>query len=228
MKRIITNHSGISTIFGIIILIILIWAGLATYFALRNIAIEELLKENKYLKECISRITKEEQIGYAKVIRQYEKDNKLYTILKFVETSRNDPSKIILQKEYTIEGDIIHFDAMIIKFSNELVLDGKERAIYLWRRVYGENTAPSKAFPIEEEEKEPERYKDIFEKLGRKEKEVLWSSIWELSNDPNKLKKLGIEAIFGNAIYSKLKPGMVYIFRIDNTGQLSPEIVPDF
>jgi len=41
--------------------------------------------------------------------------------------------KRVLEKEYEIEGDIIHFDALIVKFDEQLVMDGKERTLYLWR-----------------------------------------------------------------------------------------------
>ncbi|NLZ13331.1 MAG: hypothetical protein GXY29_03985 [Thermotogaceae bacterium] len=205
-----------------------VWAAIATWFAARNITFEKILKENQQLKEALTRITAEEQIGYAKVIKQEVVDGKIMTTMKFVETAREDPSAIILQKEYTIEGEIVFFDAMIVRFNDQLLLDGKERALYLWRRVYGENTPPSQGFPIEEREKEPERYKEIFAKLNQKDKEIFWSSVWELSNDPEKLKQLGISAIYGNATYTKLKPGMVYIFKINHAGQVYPEIIPDF
>ncbi len=205
-----------------------VWAAIATWFAARNITIEKILKENQQLKEALLRITREEQIGYAKVIKQEVVDGKMVTTMKFVETSREDPSAIILQKEYTIEGEIVFFDALIVRFNNQLLLDGKERSLYLWRRVYGEDTPPSKGYPIEEKEKEPERYREIFAKLNQKDKEVFWSSVWELSNDPEKLKQLGITAIYGNATYTKLKPGMVYIFKINSAGQVYPETIPDF
>ena len=42
------------------------------------------------------------------------------------------------------------------------------------------------------------------------------------------MKQLGISAIYGNATYTKLKPGMVYIFKINHAGQVYPEIIPDF
>ncbi len=107
-----------------------------------QITIQQLLNENKQLKEAITNLTTEEQIGYAKVIKQETKDGKLYTTLRFVETARDDKTKKILEKDYTIEGDVVHFDALIVKFSDKMVMDGKEKAMYLWRRIYGETMAP--------------------------------------------------------------------------------------
>jgi len=189
--------------------------------------IYDLLRENKALKQAITNLTKETQIGYAKVISQERRDGRLFTRLLFVETDRDDPTRRILEKEYEIEGDIVYFDALIVKFGDQLVMDGKERALYLWRRVYGEKMSPADGYPIETPGAEPQRYADIFAKLSLKEKNLFWTEIWSLSNDPDRLKKAGVKAIYGNVVYKKLRPGLIYMFKISNTGTLYPEVVPD-
>ena len=191
------------------------------------VTIHELLAENKQLKQAITNLTDEDQIGYAKVISQETKDGKLLTTIKFVETARDDKLKKILEKEYTIEGDIIHFDALIVKFGNKMVTDGRARALYLWRRVYGEKMTPEEGFAIEQPGAEPQRYKDLLEALPIEQRQMFWSNIWELANDPEKLAEYDIEAIYGNAVYSRLRSGLIYIFKMTSTGHFYPEIVPD-
>ena len=193
---------------------------------LRELTIHQLLTENKQLKDAIANLTAEEQIGYAKVIRQETRDGKVWTTVRFVETARDDKLKKIVEKDYTIEGDIIHFDALIVKFGDKMVMDGKERAMYLWRRVYSEGMAPQDGFAIEKPGAEPARYEDLLRRLPVKQREMFWSNIWDLANDPEKLKQEGITAIYGNAVYSKLKEGLIYIFKISPTGQFYPEVVP--
>ena len=209
-----------------------IW-GLAAYNFSQTL--KELFAENKKLKQAITNLTKEDQIGYAKVVKQNIKEGKIFTTLKFVETARDDKNDKILTKKYTIEGDIIHFDALIIKFDNKMVIDREQRSIYLWRRVYGETMPPSKGFEIEEEGDEPQRYRNFLGKRSFLDKILLkkddtvrfWDAIWDLSNDPEKLKKYGITAVSGNVVYKKLKPGLIYVFKITNTGHLRAETVPD-
>jgi hypothetical protein len=133
----------------------------------------------------------------------------------------------ILEKNYIIEGDIVHFDALIVKFGNKVVMNGEKKSLYLWRRIYGENMTPSDGFPIEEPNKEPQRYSELLKELSLRQREVFWENIWSLANDPQKLRKYDIEAIFGNVTYVKLKEGLLYIFRISATGQVYPEVVPD-
>ena len=193
----------------------------------QQITIHKLLNDNKQLKEAITNLTNEDQIGYAKVIKQEISDGKKFTTLRFVETARNDKLKKIVEKDYTIEGYIIHFDALIVKFSDKMVMDGRERAMYLWRRVYGEGMAPQDGFPIESPGDEPARYADLLARLPIKHREMFWSNIWDLANDKNKLNEYGITAIYGSVVYSQLKEGLIYVFRISPTGQLYDEVVPD-
>ncbi len=215
---------------SILILLAAILVALGSFgrgYLLKEMTIHQLLAENRQLKEAITNLTAEDQIGYAKVINQQTQNNKLITTLKFVETDRNDKTKKILEKDYTIEGDVVHFDALIVKFDSKLVMDGKERSMYLWRRVYGETMSPQTGYAIESAGAEPARYADLLMKLPIKQREIFWSNIWDLANDVEKLKTDGISAIYGNAVYSKLRPNLIYVFKITASGQLYPEVVPE-
>ena len=145
----------------------------------------------------------------------------------FVETRPNEPLQSVLKKEYEIEGDIIHFDALIVKFGRQLVMDGQERAMYLWRRIYGEHSPPEQGLPINIESQAPARYAQLCQHLSLQDRQLFWDNIWSLANDPNHLTDFGIQAIYGNVVYQKLQPGLIYVFKIDNTGSLYPEVVPD-
>jgi hypothetical protein len=208
------------------VLVVLLFVARGIYYGAKTI--HELLVENKQLKEAIGRLTAEEQIGYAKVLSQETKDDRLFTTIKFVETARDDKNKKILEKECSVEGDIVHFDALIVKFSDKMVIDGKERSMYLWRRVYGEKMTPENGFAIEQAGVEPLRYNDLLKKLRLKDRELFWQNIWALANNPDMLKDSGITAVYGNAVYTKLQKGFVYIFKINASGQVYPEVVPDF
>lgn len=200
---------------------------LGVVFLRTGLTIEALLTENKALKGAIENLTAEEQIGYAKVVDQFEKDGALHTTLRFVETARNDPLKIVFESEFTIKGDVVHFDALIVKFNDTFVRDGKARSLYLWRRVYGEHMTPHSGFPVEVHGREPERYRGLLSELRLKERELFWAEIWDLAHDKRRLSEYGIEAVFGSAVYTELRPGVVYVFKVGATGQVYPEIIPD-
>jgi hypothetical protein len=215
----------IRTVFGLLTLVAVIYLAGALFYGAKTV--HDLLSENKKLKQAISTLTHEDQIGYAKVVRQETRDGKFYTVVRFVETARDDRLKTVLEKEYEIQGDTVHFDALVVTFSDQAVMDGKERSLYLWRRVYGENQTPAEGYAIEEEGAAPARYADLLGRLRLSERKIFWNAIWDLANDPEALQRHGIKAIYGNAVYKKLRPGLIYVFKISPTGQLYPETVPD-
>lgn len=214
-------------VLAVIIAVLVVAAIIGRGFVFASRTIFDLLGENKELKRAITNLTAESQIGYARVVSQSERDGRRYTRLQFVETARDDPAKRILDREYEIEGDVVYFDALIVKFGNEYVMDGRERALFLWRRIFSEKMAPESGYSIEQMGVEPKRYADIFRKLPLRDREMFWSEIWELSNDLERLKKAGIQAIDGVAVYRKLRPGLIYVFKIRNTGEVYVEAVPD-
>jgi hypothetical protein len=213
--------------FGIVALLLAAAAYLGPGLYHRAMTIHELLTENRELKQAISHLTEEDQIGYAKVLSQRNEDGRLLTTIRFVETARDDKTKVILQKECIVEGDVIHFDALIVKFDDKMVMDGKARALYLWRRIYGETTPPEAGTPIEEPGTEPKRYCGLLKALPLDQQQLFWSSIWDLANDPEKLRQYGIKAIHGTAVYHQFRPGLIYVFKLNPAGDLYPEVVPD-
>jgi hypothetical protein len=203
----------------------------AAYFGLGlyrgSMTIHELLGENKRLKQAITNLTTEDQIGYAKVISQRNEDGCILTTIRFVETARDDKTRTILQKEYTIEGDIVHFDALVVQFGDQMVMDGQSRALYLWRRIYGESMAPQDGYAIEQSGAEPKRYAGLLKALPIEHRQLFWTHIWDLADDPERLRRHGIKAIYGSVVYRPLREGLIYIFKISPTGHLYPEAVPD-
>jgi hypothetical protein len=189
--------------------------------------VHDLIEGNDKLKKAISSLTHEDQIGFAKVIKQESRDGQLYTTIRFVETARDDLLNRVLEREYEIEGDVIHFDALIVTFPDTMVADGKARSLYIWRRIYGENRSPADGFDIETPGSHPERYAGLLRELKQPEQQLFWDAIWDLSNDPEALREHGIKAVYGNAVYKRLKPGLIYVFKIGANGQVYPETVLD-
>lgn len=221
-----TGNSG-KIIGSLIALAVLVTAaGLGLSFYLSSSSIHSLLTENQALNKALANLTEEEQIGYATVVSQ-DRDGlgQVTTHLKFVQTAADNPKEIVDEQIFTIAGDVVHFDALIVKFNEQAVRDGTERALYLWRRIYGEQTPPEKGSAIQIPGSAPERYHAITKSLKVKDREVFWEAIWSLANDPTRLSQYGVTAVFGNAIYTRLEPGNVYLFKIGATGQIYPEVV---
>lgn len=206
-------------------LTVLVFVGGTVFYGTKTV--HDLLSGNEELKKALTSLTQEDQIGFAKVLKQDERDGRLFTTIKFVETARGDLLNRVLEKEYEIEGDIIHFDALIVTFADQAVMDGEARSLYLWRRVYGETMSPSEGFDIETPGSHPERYAGLLRDLKLPEQQLFWEAIWDLANDPEALRSHGIKAVYGTAVYKRLRPGLIYVFKIGANGQVYPETVLD-
>lgn len=202
-----------------------LWQQMSTW----NVAmtLSDLLKENRQLQAALARLTAEDQIGYAKVVRQETVDGRLVTTVRFAETARDDQRRQVLRREFDIPGDVVHFDALVVRFPPQMVQDGEARALYLWRRVYGETMAPESGFPIVAEDGEPPRYAGLLDELPPPHRAMFWEAVWSLANDPQKLSEHGIRAVYGNALYTRMVPGLIYVFRIGPTGDFFVESVPE-
>ena len=198
--------------------------GVTVYYS--TASIHQLLTENRRLSKAVHNLTQEQQIGYA-VLESQTRDasGKTVSQIRFVQTAPDNPKMIVSEQQFTISSDVIFFDAVIVKFTDAFVKDGKERALYLWRRIYGENTPPIEGQMIEAPNAFPRRYESITRSLRFKEKQVFWDAIWDLANDIKQLSDYGITAVFGNAIYIRPIPGKVYLFKISPTGQIYPETI---
>lgn len=229
----IIHQRGFGKLLLLVLLVVLgVW-GFAVYRSAETF--QQFLSENKELKAAITRLTQENQIGYAKVVEQTEQNGHTRTKLVFYQTDRDDSSQRVLEGEYTVDGDVVHFDSLVVKFDDQMVLDGKQRSVYLWRRIYGDDTAPSQGQPIEQPGEEPARYRDLLPDPNLWDKLLLkkdyssrfWEAIWQLANDTEALKQYGIRAVYGNAVYTRLIPGKIYRFKINEAGQIYPEVVED-
>jgi hypothetical protein len=197
------------------------------FLLLTGRTIFDVLLENRRLTQALTHLTAESQIGYAKVLAREERDGVTWTRLRFVETQRDDPRRLVTQHEVELPGDTIHFDALIVSFEPRLVMDGKARALYLWRRVYSDAMPPEAGFPLAEPGAEPRRYAGLLARLPRRDQRLFWREVWSLANDPDRLRQAGVRAVYGNVVYTRMETGLIYVFKIDNSGKLYPEVVPD-
>ena len=214
----------LSVLIGFVAVVIVSILGLTFYHS--TASIHQLLTENHKPNKAVRNLTHETQIGYALIQSQsYNGLGELENTVRFVQTAIDDPKVIVCEQHFTVSSNIVHFDALIVKFTNDYVKDGSERALYLWRRIYTESTAPAEGTPIETLGSAPQRYDLISKSLHIKNRDIFWKAIWDLANNTAQLSNYGIEGVYGNAIYTRMQPGKVYLFKISSTGQIYPETV---
>lgn len=131
-----------------------------------------------------------------------------------------------LARQFVLAGDVAYVDAWVVKFADESVEVGdplRAASICLFRRIFGEDQAPSEGFLLDPVGTRPSAYSDGSEASAFEAN--LWAQFWDYANDPARARQAGIRAAHGEAPYVKLVPGRQYRLELRASGGLS--IVPD-
>lgn len=147
------------------------------------------------------------------------------TKIRFTEFNPETGSIATRPAEFTVGGDMIYVDALIVKFSDIFIETGdalKNRSLVSFQRIFGENQAPSDGFRIDAEYQIPSIYQsgNENEEASELEKQI-WQNFWAISNDSERQKKMGIRAIHGEAPAQRLEPGRIYYLELRANGGLS-------
>lgn len=123
---------------------------------------------------------------------------------------------------FTVQGDMVYIDALVVKFSDEAVEVAdplRATSFCLFRRVFGEHQQPKDGFSLDPVGSQPAAYR-----AGREpsdfEREI-WSKFWYYANHPEEASKKGIRAAHGEAPFQKLVPGKRYKVLLRSSGGLS-------
>lgn len=149
----------------------------------------------------------------------------LETKIRFTEFNPMTGAIVAKPQEFTIAGDLVYVEALVVKFDDVLVEESdllKNHSLVSFQRLFGENQPASEGFRIDAEGMIPSVYSsgNENEEASAMEKEI-WKNFWEISNSPERQKELGIRAIHGEAPFQRLEPGRIYNLELRASGGLS-------
>ena len=149
----------------------------------------------------------------------------LATTFRFLELDGEGRS-IEKPRTFTIKGDLVYVDGLVIKYKDELVQRNdplRGTSAFLFRRIYGESQNPKDGFALDPTGSQPAAYR-TGGKISGEEQEI-WDHFWEYANDPVRAAKAGVRAAHGQASYTKLMPGRRY--RVELRASDGTSIVPE-
>ncbi len=153
-------------------------------------------------------------------------------------TVDGDPSRIQTRLEFTeldeegrpfgpaqeavIDGRLLYIETLVIKFGDEFVEGGdalRGTSVCLFRRLFGEDQAPTGGTRLDIEGTHPPIYggdnpPDPFYR-------DLWDRFWDYANDPELAKERGVRAIHGEAPFIELREGRTYRVELRSSGGLT-------
>lgn len=191
-------------------------AAKAAEIATQKIEIERLDTALAFLKV-------NHRLAELKVIEQGtdEKSGEAFSVIEFVEVN-DDGAPIDKPRQFRIRGDIVYIDYWIVKFEDEYIetsdLD-RSTSICLFRRIFGEFQQPQEGYVLDEVGVRPTAYARGGQASEFEQK--IWDDFWNIANDPEKAKQLGIRAAHGEADYTKLQAGKKYKIELRASGGLT-------
>lgn len=135
--------------------------------------------------------------------------DRVRTKLRFVEVSGD--KAIDRPRDFTIEGDLLYVDALVIKFADEYVEQGdplRATSVCLFTRLFGEYQQPSEGFPLDTAGSRPKAYGHEGEMTDFERS--IWDNFWQYANNPELARAAGIRALHGEAPSMKLEKGKLY------------------
>ena len=183
--------------------------------------IVKLQQDNQRLEAYLKILKHIDRRARVEVLRQ-EKDQQgnLQTTIRFTEV--DDAGKpISTSREFTLPGQEVYFDTLVIKFDDHFVEQGdpiKGAALMVFRRIFSSTMRAQDGFVIDKDGQVPEVYAE--RQAASEFERDLWKRFWELANDEKLAKERGVRAIHGDAPYMLLEPGRVYEICLRSTGEV--------
>jgi hypothetical protein len=184
----------------------------------------QLEKEKQQLQTVVQRLSDEKRVAEVLVTDQKTVDGTLRTTLLFDEYKHDGST--LPPRLFTIEGNIAHIDAMVIKFDRGLIAQNdplRGRSVALFHRLFGDKQSPQQAFAIDPPGQPPAIYRgDPTEPATQAafEKE-LWQNFWRLAEDKDYRQSKGVRIANGQGIWGPFSPDRLYIITLDSDGGLN-------
>ena len=189
--------------------------------------IEQRKRREAVLKAMVARLGKASRVARVQVLKQQKdlQNGRIETRLLFHQLDEN--GKSVSQKELTVEGQVVYFDALVIQFDPEMVAMGdalRGKSIYLFRRAFGEHQNPSDGLALYDPGRVPKAYQagpetDPYEAY-------LWKWFWKLAEDPAFAREERVRVAQIEAVATRLHYGKIYELEIQHVGGLSIRPLP--
>lgn len=186
-----------------------------------------IFRENQILKEIIERLAADSRVAEVIVtdVKLDPKTKKSYTTIKFLEyDTKLNPLE---PKYFTFSGNVIQFQAMVIRFDDFYVKKGhslKGKSAYLFLKAFILTDKGAETFDITKVNEIPSGYqvegaKNNFER-------GLWRGFWEYTLNPVRAGRLGVKNAQIEAPGTRFIPGLIYTVKIEHDGGLRIDSSP--
>lgn len=191
-----------------------------------NKQIEKLQTQKRQLQQIVTRLSDERRVADVLVTNRAKTPAGIESTLMFEEYARDGST--LPPKQFTIMGDEVHIDAMVIKFDHGFVEHDdalRGHSIALFTKLYGADQTPSHGFAIDPPGRVPDYYRGTDPVISTFEQD-LWKNFWRLADDPSYAKAHGVRVANGQGVWGPFKPNRLYTITIEANGGLNLSSAP--
>lgn len=188
------------------------------YFSAER-TINQLQEEKAQLERIVQRLGTERRVADVLVTDQKKVDGVTQTELLWVEYARDGNSALDPQR-FTIRGDEVHIDALVIKFEHDLVREEdplRGHSIALFTRIYGDHESPASAQLVDRPGRIPRIYQGSDPQVSAFEQQ-LWDKFWQLTEDAALRQEMGVRIANGQGVFQHIRPDRLYTLTIETSG----------
>jgi hypothetical protein len=222
MLRALTKILSLSTVLTIGVIAILLYRS-HTAQDRRN---AELVDENLQLQMVVDRLSSESRVAEMLVTDQKTVNGIPQTTLLFVEYAKDHTA--LPPRIFTIAGNEVHLDAMVIKFDRDFVKQNdplRGHSIALFTRIYGNHQSPDAGQPVDTPGQIPGYYQGTDPRVSSFETS-LWKDFWKLADDEKYRNKMGVRVVNGEGPWWPCDPNKLYTITIEAAGGLNVTFEP--
>lgn len=215
---------SLGKILSLTFLLIIASAGVLYYQHTTSVSrqIDKLQDEKRQLEQVVTHLQDQKRVADVLVSRQGKNaDGILDTTLLFVEYDKS--GQALPAKSFSVLGDYVHIDAMVIKFEDEAVRKNdplRGHSIALFTKIYGDNQKAADAQMIDSPGKVPDIYRSTDPAVASFE-QSLWKDFWKLYDDESYRMERGVRAAHGQGLWGIFKPDRLYTITIEPSGGLT-------
>jgi hypothetical protein len=187
-------------------------------------------REVEVLKEMVQRLTAEERVAevWVEDFRRDEEGNPTRIRLKILEFGQEKKPLKPVYCDFSV-NDVIHFEALVIRLNDELILDGEGKSIYLFRRAFALDDKGNtyESCDINRPMEVPGGYSlQAGERRVNEIESKYWKSFWVYALDEQRRKDAGVKNAQIEAPATRFVPDKIYRMILEHDGGLRIQASP--
>ncbi len=187
-------------------------------------------REVEVLKQIVSRLTAEERVAEVAVqdITEDPEGRMRKIHLKIVEIACGSQPLEPVYCDFSV-NDVIHFEALVIRLNDDLIMDGEGKSIHLFRRAFAldDDGNTYESCVINRPREVPGGYKlDTTDPEALEVERRYWSKFWDYALDEKQRKRAGVKTAQIEAPATRFVKDKYYRIYLEHDGGLRIEAKP--